>query len=73
MLDSESSEAFTVFEDGSGIALLKSDYSSVVLVTSAIEKEFPTLHRLLSSDEPIRCKIKSELLAQGFFSVDYSY
>lgn len=39
MLDSESSEAFTVFEDGSGIALLKSDYSSVVLVTSAIEKK----------------------------------
>lgn len=62
-----------VFADGSGVAIIKSDLSTVVILTAAIKNDSPLLYTLLTNESVQKEEILKELKVQGFLNVDYSY
>lgn len=62
-----------VFDDRSGMAVLREDLNTVVVYTSSIKDRYPILYALLNSPDSSMSEIKEEALNQGLFNVDYKY
>lgn len=62
-----------VFDDRSGMAVLREDLNTVVVYTSSIKDRFPVLYTLLNSQDSSITEIKVEASNQGLFNVDYKY
>lgn len=62
-----------VFEDRSGMAVLREDLNTVVVFTSSIQNSHPELYTLLTSQDSSLSQIEQEARNKGVFAVEYKY
>lgn len=62
-----------VFEDRSGMAVLREDLNTVVVFTSSIQNSHPELYTLLTSQDSSIAQIEQEAHNKGLFAVEYKY
>ena len=62
-----------VFEDRSGMAVLREDLNTVVVYASSIQHSHPLLFSLLTSSNSSFSQIEQEARNIGLFAVEYKY
>ena len=62
-----------VFEDRSGMAVLREDLNTVVVYASSIQASHPALYLLLTSPNSSLSQIEQEACNNGLFAVEYKY
>lgn len=73
MLDNDQNSDIFIFDDKSGLAVLRKDLNTVIIYTSSIEQKMPTLYSLLNSANVSKARVIEEVNVQGLFKVDYTY
>ena len=62
-----------VFEDRSGMAVLREDLNTVIVYANSIQKTHPELFELLTSPDSSVTQIEHEARSKGLFAVEYKY